>query len=75
MSDKEQFKGSYKDKKPVNIKDVLSKKEWNIDEIEYNENTGKYEITATHDDGRTINIKRNRQYVDNLIKELLDAKQ
>jgi hypothetical protein len=70
----DKFKGAYDDKKPINIKDVLSKKEWNIKEIEYNDQTGKYEIEAVHDDGREVSIQRNRQYVDNFIKELLDAK-
>jgi hypothetical protein len=70
----DKFKGAYADKKPVNIIDILSKVEWGITEINYNEQTGKYEIEATHQDGRTVSIQRNRQYVDNLIKELLDAK-
>ena len=65
---------SYAREKPVNIRDIFTDKAWSVNNVNYNSKSGKYEITANHTDGRNVNIKRNRQYVDKLIKELEDVK-
>ena len=75
MKKEDKVKHVYEKKKAVNIRDILTDRKWKIDSVEYNEKTGKYEFDATHEDGRKGSLKRNRQYVDNLIKELLHEKQ
>lgn len=74
MDKKQKITATYKKKKAVNIRDILTDKKWKIKSVEYNDKNGKYEFEAIHEDGREASIKRNRQYVDNLIKELLDVK-
>lgn len=74
MDKKDKLKGIYEKQKPINIRDVLTDKDWNIDKIDYNGKTGKYEMEVSHKNGRKGKLERNRQYVDNLIEELLDAK-
>ena len=70
----DKLKGVYDRQKPTNIREVLTDDDWTVDEAKYNSQTGKYEFKVTHVDGRKEEIHRNRQYVDILIKELLDAK-
>lgn len=74
MSKKDKIKGIYERKKSVNIKEVLSDSDWTVDKADYNEKTGKYDFEVSHIDGRNEKLSRNRQYVDNLIEELLDEK-
>ena len=64
------LKKAYKDKKAINIREVLMNPNWEIDNVDYDSNSGKYHIEATHKDGRKVSVKRNKQYVDNLITEL-----
>lgn len=70
MSKKEDIKKSYKDEKQVSIREILTKSTWKIDEVIYNSKTGKYDFKASNDDGRTVEVSRNKQYVDNLLDEL-----
>ena len=71
---KDKLKEAYKKEKPVNIRDILTDKKWEIGDLDYDSKTGKYNFVAIHQDGRIAELSRNRQYVDNLIEELLDAK-
>jgi len=74
MAKNSKLKKSYEREKPVNIRDILTDKDWNVTDVDYDAKSGKYEMKATHKDGRNVFIKRNRQYVDNLVKELEDVK-
>jgi len=74
MDKKDEIKKMSNKVRPVNIRDVLTDKAWNIDNLDYNDKTGKYEFEVSHTDGRKEKLQRNRQYTDNLIQELLDAK-
>ncbi len=74
MGKKEEFKKSYDHEKPINIRDILTDSDWKMEDIDYDSKSGKYRIKASHIDGRVVSLKRNRQYVDNLVKELEDAK-
>jgi len=65
------IKESYKDEKMPSIKEILTDANWNVDDIQYNGKTGKYDFKATYTPtARTVELSRNRQYVDNLLDEL-----
>jgi hypothetical protein len=75
MEEKNKLEQSYKDEKPINIRDILTCADWEITNVSYDSKSGKYEINAKNNkDGRVTFLRRNRQYVDNLVKELEDAK-
>jgi len=63
---------AYISKKNVKVKEILADPDWTLNSVNYEESSGKYEIDATHSDGRNIIVKRNKQYVDNLVKEMIN---
>tara|TARA_R110000772_G_scaffold194749_2_gene305488 strand:+ start:4238 stop:4471 length:234 start_codon:yes stop_codon:yes gene_type:complete len=66
---------AYTNKKNVKVKEIFADPDWSLNKVNYDESSGKYEIDATHKDGRNIIVKRNKQYVDNLIKEMINEKE
>tara|TARA_R110002012_G_scaffold322078_1_gene554681 strand:- start:6120 stop:6341 length:222 start_codon:yes stop_codon:yes gene_type:complete len=60
--------------KRPSIKDILVDKKWEVISTDYNEKNGKYDIKAVHENGEEVELSRNRQYVDNLVNELLEKK-
>ena len=71
---KDKLKDVYERQKPTNLRDVLTDDDWIVDDASYDEKTGKYNFKIRHKDGRQEELSRNRQYCDNLIKELLYVK-
>lgn len=56
----------------MTFKEIITDDYWLIENIEFWGETKEYHFTATHDDGRIVNLSEKQEIVDNILKELQD---
>jgi predicted transcriptional regulator len=56
------------------LEEILTDNSWNIDDIEYNEDTDCYKVVAMKKGSKTRKIDVPREDLDNLLNKLEDEK-
>ena len=64
------FTDAYGKERPVKLLEILENPSWDIINVTYDKENGKYTIEAIHDSGQDVLIQRNKQYVDSCVEKL-----
>ena len=64
------FTDAYGKERPVKLLEILEDPSWDIINVTYDAENGKYTIEAIHDSGQDVLIQRNKQYVDTCVAKV-----